>query len=83
MQSREKKLAIGLGVVVAVYFGWPMLDTVVFGPLSSQSSEITTFEENIQKARKAQIEQLRASEWVQQHQQCILSGPTGIGKSYG
>jgi DNA replication protein DnaC len=32
--------------------------------------------------KRAQIEQLRASQWVQQHQQCILTGPTGIGKSY-
>jgi DNA replication protein DnaC len=32
--------------------------------------------------KRAQIEQLRASAWVQQHRNCIVTGPTGIGKSY-
>ncbi len=32
--------------------------------------------------KRAQIEQLRASAWVEQHRNCIITGPTGVGKSY-
>jgi len=31
--------------------------------------------------KRAQIEQLRASQWVEQHQSCIIAGPTGVGKT--
>ena len=32
--------------------------------------------------KRAQIEQLRASRWVPEHHPCIITGPTGIGKTY-
>ena len=32
--------------------------------------------------KRAHIEQLRASRWVQENRNCIITGPTGIGKSY-
>ena len=32
--------------------------------------------------KRAQIEQLRASPWVKEHRNCIITGPTGIGKTY-
>src|SRR4029078_11968414 len=32
--------------------------------------------------KRAQIEQLRASAWIKEHGDLILTGPTGIGKSY-
>jgi hypothetical protein len=32
--------------------------------------------------KRAQIEQLRASRWVQEHRNCLLTGSTGSGKTY-
>jgi len=32
--------------------------------------------------KRAQIEQLRASGWVAKHQQCLITGPTGTGKTH-
>lgn len=32
--------------------------------------------------KRAQIDQLRASEWVQKNTNCIVTGPTGVGKTY-
>lgn len=32
--------------------------------------------------KRAQIEQLRASQWVQRHHNCLITGPTGSGKTY-
>jgi DNA replication protein DnaC len=32
--------------------------------------------------KRAQIEQLRASPWVKEHRNCLVTGPTGSGKTY-
>lgn len=32
--------------------------------------------------KRAQIDQLRASAWVERHRNCLVTGPTGTGKSY-
>jgi DNA replication protein DnaC len=32
--------------------------------------------------KRAQIDQLRASQWVKEHRNCLLTGPTGSGKTY-
>jgi len=32
--------------------------------------------------KRAQIEQLASSQWIKQHQNCIITGETGVGKSY-
>jgi DNA replication protein DnaC len=32
--------------------------------------------------KRAQIEQLRASDWIPKHHNCLITGPTGSGKTY-
>jgi DNA replication protein DnaC len=32
--------------------------------------------------KRAQIDQLRASQWVANHHNCLITGPTGSGKTY-
>ena len=32
--------------------------------------------------KRAQIDQLRASQWVKDHRHCLVTGPTGSGKTY-
>jgi DNA replication protein DnaC len=32
--------------------------------------------------KRAQIDQLRASQWVASHHNCLITGPTGAGKTY-
>lgn len=32
--------------------------------------------------KRAQIDQLRTSQWVSQHHNCLITGPTGSGKTY-
>ncbi len=32
--------------------------------------------------KRAQIEQLRASRWIEEHRSCLLTGPTGSGKTF-
>ena len=32
--------------------------------------------------KRAQIDQLRGAQWVEQHRNCLVTGPTGTGKTY-
>ena len=32
--------------------------------------------------KRAQIDQLRASDWIARHHHCLITGPTGTGKTY-
>ena len=33
--------------------------------------------------KRAQVEQLRASQWIKDHRKCLITGPTGYGQNMG
>src|ERR1039458_3740625 len=47
----------------------------------SASLEVLDYR-NSRELKRAQIEQLRASQWVKAHRNCLITGPTGSGKTY-
>lgn len=90
-QRREKKITQldfeeRLGLLVERQWLWKENRGLTARIKNAQFKVAATLEDiNYQHPRglkRAQIEQLRACRWVQEHHHCIITGPTGTGKTW-
>lgn len=85
-QVTELDFEARLGLLVERQWSWKENRSLASRLKSAQLKIAASLEDidyrHPRALKRAQIEQLRASKWIQEKRNCLITGPAGIGKTY-